>query len=283
MFKLIKAIVLFVLWFIALPACKLGGDKKAMHFGVVSDSIYVGPNGYNEKLSEWKQIYEQCMQNELFSDALYMGLQDSIHIGSISNRGSSNINDPFTIFDTSNRQHIASLFAIIKRSNCYTELNASEEIQQDFYNELTKSLNSSKQYQYLTQYIDTNHLVFKIATLADNSLRPDSLNRLLQRTEDTSLLHFRQKLVAPGNALLVRTAMVLGFRCEFPMTKKLPSSEEAKFKDEVPFYIGDTGHDSGAQLPSNASIRLLSNGNLQITINKYYTVFGQFYRFEEEE
>jgi hypothetical protein len=77
--------------------------------------------------------------------------------------------------------------------------------------------------------------------------------------------------------------MVLGFRCEFPMTKKLPSGEEAKFKDEVPFYIGDTGHDSGAQLPSNASIRLLSNGNLQITINKYYTVFGQFYRFEEEE
>jgi len=275
MFKILKPFILFGLGFTSLTGCKSEADKKTMHFEVVSDSLYVGPNNYKARFTEWKKIYEECMQNRLFQNALYMGLQENVHIGSISNQHATNISKQFSIFDTSNRKHIINLFAVINNANCYTKINLSKDLQNDFYIELIKTLKNSGQYQYLTEYIDTGQINFKITTIADNSLRPDSLASLLQRTRDSSLLQFKQTLVTPGNALLARTAMIFGFYCEFPLKRKLSLEEEKKFGNEVFFKIGDTG-DKG-------SIRLLSNQNLQVMINKYYTVFGQFFVFKEDK
>jgi hypothetical protein len=275
MFKILKPFILFVLGFTALTGCKPDAVKKTIHFEVVSDSLYVGQNNYNINFAQWKKIYEECRRNRLFQNAFYMGLQENIHIGSISNQQATNINRQFSIFDTSNRKNIFNLIAFIKQSNCNTKINLSKDLQDDFYRELIKSLKNSGQYQYLANYIDTGKINFKITTLADNSISPDSLAGLMQRTNDSSLIRFREMLLTPGNALLVRTAMIFGFYCDFPLKKKLSLEEETKFKNEVFFKMGNTG--------DNGSIRLLPNQNLQIFINKYYTVFGQFYVFKEDK
>lgn len=273
MFKILKPFILFGFGFTALTGCKPDADKKTIHFEVVSDSLYVGQNNYKARFSEWKKIYEECMQNRLFQNAIYMGLQENVHIGSVNNQQVTNINKQFSLFDTSNRQHIFHLFAAIKQANCNTKINLSKDMHDDFYRELVKNLKNSGQFQYLTEYIDTSQINFKITTIADNSLRPDSLVSLLQRIKDTSLVQFKQLLVTPGNALLVRTSMIFGFYCEFPLKRKLSSEEETKFRNEVFFKIGDTGE--------TGSIRLIPNQNIQVFINKYYTVFGQFFLFKE--
>jgi hypothetical protein len=273
MCTLLKPFILFLLAVTALTGCKTEAHKKTILFEVVSDSLYNGGDGYEIKYSEWKKRYEECLQSRLFQNAIYMGLQQNIHIGSISNQYATNINKQFSLFDTSNRKNIVNLLAVINNSNCYTKVNLSKDLQSDFYRELINNLKNSGEYQHLAEYIDSARINFKITTMADNSLRPDSLVSLLQRTKDTSLVQFRQLLLTPGNALLVRTAMILGFYCEFPLKRKFPSGDEAKFKNEVFFKIGDTGE--------SCSIRLLPNQNIQVFINKYYTVFGQFFLFKE--
>jgi len=275
MLKILKPFIFLGLWIAAVSGCNSGAVKKGIHFEVVSDTSYVGQNNYNTNFAGWKKIYEDCMRSPLFQNAIYMGLQENVHIGSISNQHATNINKQFSLFDTSHRKHIFNLFAVYQTANCYIKINLSKDLQNDFYRELIKSLENSGQYQHLTEYIDTSQIDFKITTIADNSLRPDSLASLLQRTKDSSLLRFRQILVTPGNALLVRTAMIFGFYCEFPLKSKLSLEDETKFRNEVFFKMGNMG--------DNGSIRLLSNQNLQIFINKYYTVFGQFFLVKEDK
>jgi len=275
MFKVLKLFILLGLWFIAFIGCKLGAVKKKIHYELVSDSLYVGQNNYKKEFAQWKNIYVECMQNPLFRNAFYLGLQQNVNIGSISNQYATNINKEFSFFDTSNRKYIINLFAVYNQANCDTKINLSKGLQSEFYSELIRSLENSGQYQYLVKYIDTSQIKFKITTIADNSLRPDSLASLLERTRDTSLLRVKQLLVTPGNALLVRTIMIFGFYCEFPLNKKLTLREETNLKNEAFFKIENSGE--------NGSIRMLSNQQVQVFINKYYTVFGQFYAFKEDK
>jgi hypothetical protein len=125
MFKTLKLLIYLMLWIASLTGCKVATDKKAIHFEVVSDSSYVGQNNYYTNFSQWKKIYEECMRTPLFQNAFYIGLQENVHIGSISNQYATNINKQFSIFDSSNRKNIMNLFANINSVNCYTKNNFS--------------------------------------------------------------------------------------------------------------------------------------------------------------
>ena len=123
MFKILKPFILLGLWFTSLTGCKLGAVKKTIHFELLSDSLYVGQNNYKTEFAQWEKIYVECMQNPLFHNAFYMGLQENVHIGSISNQHATNINKEFSFFDTSNSKYINNLFAIYNQANCNTKIN----------------------------------------------------------------------------------------------------------------------------------------------------------------
>ncbi|HWY33129.1 MAG TPA: hypothetical protein VNX68_00700, partial [Nitrosopumilaceae archaeon] len=122
--------------------------------------------------------------------------------------------------------------------------------------------------------VDTNQIVFKISTMIDYSLRPDSLVSLLQRTKDSSLIYFREILTTPGNGILARVAMIFGFDAQFHLKRKLSSEEAGKLKNEVFFTLGDHGE--------NGNIQLLPDQDIKAVINKNYIVFGEFYVFNED-
>ena len=149
----------------------------------------------------------------------------------------------------------------------------------EFYAELVRVLNQSKQYKYLLDYIDTAHILFKITTLAENSIRPDSLASILQRTKDTTLLEFKKLLVTPGNAILIRDAIIFGFYAEFSLSKELPVADQNNFKKEA--FLNLDNNSASSIMNESGSIKLLNNNHLMININKYYTVLGSFYVYKE--
>jgi hypothetical protein len=229
------------------------------------------PN-YKEDFGYWKSVYADCLHDSLFPDAFYLGLQTNLWIGSISNQTIQIVNKQITVLDTSANGNILNVLAINKSGNCFSKINLNKNLQDSFYIELLRNLKNSIAYAYLADQIDTNQIVFRIGTLIDYSIRPDTLVSILARTKDSSLLEFRQILTTPGNVLLIRTFMIFGFYSEFHLKRKLTSAEEEKFKTEVYFKTGNYGE--------KGSIKLLSNHNLQINISKNYTVFGQFYVFQ---
>jgi hypothetical protein len=213
------------------------------------------------------------MQQPLFSNAIYLGLQENIHIGSISNIRDINVNKQLSLFDTSLRKEIHHYFTLVDQVTCNGSIELTPELKRGFNAELFHAFQRIPSYRYLIDGIDSSHLQFRITIMADNALLPDSLASLLQRTKDSSLLAFRRLLVTPGNALLVRTIMALGFYTEFPLKNKLSLKEEETLAKGVSFDIG-TG-DNGCR------IQLLPGRRIQVFVNKYYTVFGQFYTFYE--
>jgi hypothetical protein len=255
--------------------CNQGVKNKKIVYVAISDSSYRHDSSYEQSFRQWKKVYEECMNYQLFPNAIYMGLQEKVSVGSINNKLAQNVNAGISVLDTTYSKNLFNLFSVIGTSNCYSKINLNKNLQNEFYSELKRVLNQLKQYQYLNDLIDTTQMTFRITTLLDNSILPDSLVSMLQRTKDTSLLHFKELLLTPGNALLIHDAMIFGFIGEFPVRKKLPAIDEKKFNDEVFFNFGNRDE--------TGSIKLLPNYHLKVSINKYYTVFGEFYVFKEVE
>jgi hypothetical protein len=239
----------------------------------VTDSLSAHWANYKEDFTLWKTVYENCVHDSLFPDAFYLGLQTDLGIGSISNQIVQNINGKITVLDTTGNRDILNIIAINKSANCFSRINLNKNLQDSFYTELIRNLRASGDFAYLADAIDTSQIIFKITTLIDYGIRLDTLVSRLQHTRDSSLLYFSKMLTTPSNALLVRTAMIFGFLADLHLKRKLTPAEENSLKSEVYFKLGDQG--------ANGGIRLLPDQNMQIVINKNYTVFGQFYLFRQ--
>ena len=258
-----------------LPGCTSGKENSVLRYEVVSDTLVQTMTPQQEEKAKWEEKYTQCMQRPIFSNAIYLGLQENIHIGSISNLQETNVHGQFSLFDTSLHGNIRQYFTLVDQVTCNSKFELTPELRKEFHSELVSTLRNATPFGYLTEEIDTSQMDFRITTLADNALHPDSLITLLQETRDSSLTAFKRILATPGNALLVRTAMILGFYTEFPLNRNLSAKEEEAFKKEVIFKIGNGDN--------NGSIRLVPGRRIQVFINKYYTVFGQFYTFSEDD
>ncbi len=269
-------LILFLFYCLALTGCHQQEVKKQIRFEVISsglviDSLAVHIANYKEDFNQWQSAYEQCLHDSLFRNAFYLGLQTNLGIGSISNQIVQNINRQITVLDTSANGNIMDILAINYSANCYAKMNLSKDLQDTFYNELIRNLNNSGNFKYLTSLVDSNQIAFKIGTLIDYSIRPDTLVSILHRTQDSTLLYFRKILTTPGNALLVRAGMIFGFYTEFHLKRKITPAEEDQFKKEVYFKLGDHGE--------QGIIKLMADQMVQVYINRNYTVFGQFYSF----
>jgi len=257
--------------------CSTKPKQAILHYEIVqattlNDSLSAHHVNYKKDFAEWKKVYEQCMHDTLFPDAFYLGLQTNLGIGSISNQIVQNINGQITVLDTSAGGKILDLISVDNSANCFSKINVNKSLQDNFYNELVWSLKNSGQYENFPDLIDTNQIVFKITTLINYAIRPDTLINILHRTRDSSLLYFNQMLTTKGNALLVRAAMIFGFYAEFNLKRKLTSSEGEKFRNEVYFKMGDHN--------GSGKIKMLSDQDFHVSIDRNYTVFGQFYTFK---
>jgi hypothetical protein len=277
MFKRESQFLLVLFCIVTFARCHTAPEKKAIHFevleaGPVNDSLSAHRPNYREDFIQWKSVYEQCMHDTLFPNAFYLGLQNRVGIGSISNQVVQNVNREITILDTSGKSDIFNILAVNNSANCFSKINLNKNLQDTFYNELNRNLKSAGDYSYLSGLMDTSQIIFNVSALIDFAIRKDSLVSLLQRTKDSSLLYFRQILTTPGNVLLVRAVMIFGFDAQFHLKKRLSPGEEGKLKNVVYFKLGDHGE--------KGIIQLLPDDNVKVVINKNYTVFGEFYSFK---
>jgi hypothetical protein len=274
MLKRTTSLFIFCIILVA-TGCHRQVKARKITYVAVSDSTYDPDSNYTRNFSQWKKIYEECIKHQLFANAFYMGLQGKLNVGSITNISGQSVNGKISVLDTTHVKNIFSILSPLMISNCYSKIDLDNDLQNDFHSELGKILAQSKEYNYLNDLMDTTQMTFGITTLSDNAIVPDSLLSLLQRSTDTSLVEFKKLLLTPGNVLLTRDAIIFGFYSEFPLKTRLSAADENKFSREQFFTFGNPGE--------TGSIKLLSNGHLQVLINKYYTVFGEFYSFKEVE
>lgn len=269
--------VLFLFCGITFMYCHPATEKKEMHVemlnaGLFNDSLSAHLANYKEDFKLWKSVYEQCMHDTLFANAFYLGLQQNLGIGGISNQTERNLNKQITVLDTSSKSDILDLIVVNNSANCFSKINLNKNLQDSFYNELARNLKNAGEYSFLADMVDTSQIIFKIGTLIDYAIITDSLVSIMQRTQDSSLLYFKQILTTPGNALFVRGAMIFGFEAQFHLRGKLTREETDKLKKEGFFKLGEHG--------DRGSVRLQPDQFVKVAISKNYTVFGEFYSFK---
>jgi len=279
MIKASEQFIVFLYCLSFFSGCHVAPKKNNLHFqvleaGIINDSLSAHFTNYKDNYNQWKTVYEDCLHDTLYHNAIYLGLQNKIGLSSICNQTALNLNKQITVLDTSAKGNIFDLLSINNSANCFTKINLNKNLQDSFYVELVRSLKMTGSYSYLTDLVDTNQIVFKITTLIDYSFRPNSLVSLLQRTKDSSLIYYREILTTPGNGLMARVAMIFGFESRFHLKRKLSAEEENKLKNEVFFTLGNHGE--------NGNIQQLTDHDIKFVINKNYIVFGEFCVFSED-
>jgi hypothetical protein len=279
MVQAFKQFIVFLFCLSLFFDCHDAPKKNNLHFqvleaGMINDSLSAHFSNYKDDYYQWKAVYEDCLHDTLYHNAIYLGLQNKIGLSSICNRTELNLNKQITVLDTSAKGNIFDLLSVNNSANCFSKINLNKNLQDSFYIELVRNLKMTGSYSYLTDLVDTNQIVFKISTLIDYSFRPDSLVSLLQRTKDSSLVYFREILTTRGNGLIARVAMIFGFESRFHLKRKLSGEEESKLKNEVFFTLGEHGE--------NGNIQLLTDHDIKFVINKNYIVFGELYVFNED-
>jgi hypothetical protein len=252
-----------------LLACRSNTKQPTLEFEPVSSDAYSPSDDYKKALAEWKNYYQRCTNQQLFSDAFYLQLQDKVYIGSINNQRAIDVNKGIIILDTANNYgNVFKLLSIENAFNCYDTMALVGSLKTSFYNELVKALNTSPEYKDLTFAVDSTQMKISINTLYTIALMPDKLIQLLDSTTDTSLMRFKQLLLTPGNVLLGETVEVLGFKAEFPLKTEMSSTTRKELAKEVSFNLNKYG--------DNVRLQLLSNGDLRVQLNKRYSVLGKF-------
>ncbi len=279
MIKDSEQFIVFLFCLSLFSGCHNAPKKNNLHFqvleaGMINDSLSTRYTSYKDNYNQWKTVYEDCLHDTLYHNAIYLGLQNKIGLSSICSHAELNLNKQITVLDTSAKGNIFDLLSVNSSANCFSKINLNKNLQDSFYIELIRNLKMAGSYSYLTDLVDTNQIAFKISTLIDYSFRPDSLVGLLQRTKDSSLVYFREILTTPGNGLIARVAMIFGFESRFHLKRKLSEEEESKLKNEVFFTLGDHGE--------NGNIQLMTDRDIKFVINKNYIVFGEFYVFSED-
>jgi hypothetical protein len=274
MHKSIKLSILFSICVVFISCNMSSMNKPSLSFMTVSDTLYKPNDDYKKTILVWKNYYEKCMNEQLFYDAFYLQLQDKVYIGSINSEQELDVNKKIHILDTSNNKNIFDLLAFISSANCSDTISINGHLKNDFYSEVVKAFNATPEYNSLASFIDTVEMRIIIGTMYNNSIRPDSLISLLNRTKDSSLIHFKELLLMPENALLAQTVEVVGFTAEFPLTGKISDQQKKQFEKEVYFHLDNS--------IGNSSLLILPNNHLRIMINKRYTVLGKFLKLKED-
>jgi hypothetical protein len=274
MYKCHKSIIYFFTS-IALLSCNLGNKERTnLSYMSVNDSLYKSNEEYKQNLLVFKNYYEKCANEQLYPDVFYLQLQEKMYIGSINNEHELAVNKGINILDTTNKKNIFDLLAVISSANCSDTISLNSNMRKVIYDDVINNLSSSTEYKNLSAHIDTTQMKLTIATVYNTSLRMDSLISLLNRTQDSSLIRYKQLLLMPGNALLAQTIEVMGFSAEFPVKGKLSDQQKKQLGREV--YIRPEA------TKEYGSILLLPNNHLRIQINKRYTVLGRFIQLREE-
>lgn len=259
---------------IIITGCTLNKKETRLTLVPVSDSLYKPDSSYTTDLLEWKSYYNGCTNKQLFSNAYYLKLQDSIYIGSINNKDEIDVNKGIRLLDTSKMNDVFNLLSITNSSNCFDTIHLTNTLKEGFFKEVKNILTASPEQKTVLELIDTGTMKIRIGTVYTDELIPDRLITLLDTTTDASLTNYKALLMKPENVLLSQTVEMLGFSAEFSLKTKLSNAQKRQL-DMDGFFNFDNAFDNG-------SITLLSNNNLLIQINKRYTILGSFVQLKEE-
>jgi hypothetical protein len=269
-------VLIFSLLIFSTFGCTSSTKTTKLKFEAVNSSAYSPNDDYRQSLSEWKRYYQHCTNEPLFADAFNLQLQDKVYIGSINNRTGIDINKGIILLDTSRHfLNVFKLLSIQNAFNCYDTIELTGNLKSSFYNEVIEGLNASPGYTSLTTKIDSSQMKIRVNTLYTIGLVPDKLIELFNTTKDTSLIHFKELLLQPGNVLLAQTVEILGFSADFPIKSKLSSTQQAELTNGLHFNLKNQA--------DNANLILLANDNLRIQLNKRYTVLGKFLQLMSNE
>ena len=270
------SVLIFSFFFFGICGCTSTSKPPKLRFEVVTSSAYSPNNDYRQSLLEWKRYYQRCTNDSLFADAFNLQLQDQVYIGSINNRTGIDINKGTLLFDTS--RHFVNVFKLLSIQNafnCYDTMDLAGNLKASFYNQVVEGLNASPGYTTLAAKMDSSQMKIRVNTLYTIGLVPEKLIELFNTTKDTSLIHFKELLLQPGNVLLAQTVEILGFSADFPLKNKLSPAKQEQLTKGVNFSLKNQA--------DNASLILLANNNLRIQLNKRYTVLGKFLQLMSNE
>jgi hypothetical protein len=225
--------------------------------------------GKGEVWRMWNKVFKACMKSEAFDNPYYFGMTNTIDLGSITDKDHESV---IKVIDT----------AIFTPAEISRMIKPGNPAGCEYVQQLTMSLSVFLNSEFSVTTPGSNdinaELNLAISTAKNTSVKIDGwqkdelitgvLRDILNKTTDPEKLRFKEDLLTPGNLILVRVARINGFSSEIVTRNEISANLEAKLKQGVVAYIGNTGAQAKFEYINKTTIRVKSAGE--------FYVFGQY-------
>ena len=233
-----------------------------------SDVKQFGGKGQTWKM--WNKIFVSCMKAEAFKDPFYMGVTNTIDLGSITDKDHEST---IRVIDTSvfTTEELKKIIKVGVPASC--------NFQQSLTMDLNAFLNSEFKVADANLSSINAELAYAISTAKSTSIKVDGWQRdelitgalrdILNESTEPRKMKFKDDLLSEGNLILVRIAKINGFESTIELAREISADLEAKLKaGEVIAGIGDTG--------LKAKFNFLSKSSIVVKSDGAFYVFGKY-------
>lgn len=208
----------------------------------------------------WRKIHKDCMKNAWFKDGYYVGVSNTIDLGSIIDRGEGlqlRLKDAFTDPEIQSFIQLGAFkncgieqqFSINVNAMLQGEVDVNQDMDEDIEAELIMKIQSSKKSSIKVDNWRINTLVEKV------------MRRILTESKEKTKADFLEELDNANNTVITSVIEIQGFSTTIEFETEISPELELRLTEGVIANVGSGKFDAELKLKNKKSIQMSSKGS----------------------
>jgi len=209
----------------------------------------------------WKKLHKACMENEFFKNPTYLGLSNTVDLGSVYSKSGDVLQWDFNkLFSDEDRKKVMNFGQ--PQPCTYTE-----QLTVDFEAFIATELPTAGiEAELSTAIKNQKDISVKIDNWQIDNIVLGELKLLLDNATDPKVIQFRQDLLEKKLIMVSQTARINGFSSIINLNTEISASLEAKLKEGIVKNIGNTEAKIKFGYSSAKQIKVTSQGSFVVFV-----------------
>lgn len=255
-----------------LTSCNSCNQKEAGYELVEADSLDVAPIIARQdegamKLTKgpvwdtWKKLHKACMENQFFKKPVYLGLSNTVDLGSVYSRSGEILQWDFNkLFSEQDRKKVITFGQ--PQPCSYTE-----QLKVNFEAFIATEIpNVGVDGELSTAIRNQKDISVKIDNWQIDRIVNRELKILLDASTDPKVAAFRKDLQESKVIMVSQAARINGFTSVINLNSEISASLEAKLKEGIVKNIGNTEAKIRFEYSTAKQIKVTSLGNFVVFV-----------------
>ena len=220
----------------------------------------------------WIKIHRECMKNEFFKRPTYLGVSNTMDLGTIVNEYNGLEG---RLSNTFSEEEIKSLILEGSYKNCDYRQEISTNIEVVLQSSVdVASVEDALEAELTLAIQNSKKTTMKLEQWRINTLDEGALKKLLRNTGDAAKIQYKTDLQTKGNKFIAAVAEIKGFSMLVEFESEMSAELIARLQQGAVANLGDTGFEASVKYVNNKTVEMSSSNMAYVfvTLRKAKTI-----------